>query len=453
RLDTERRLTCKGSALVRFEYLNWNVYIRRNKSKKRPDPERIERVKRIFRREGCLPQHVEHHIPAVIDQCRLDAALEDARRKGRWKGIVLPSNYATINSQDGYPELEFPGGIECLRGRHRIEAGKVWLPPTEKWWIVDLYLSGISFELETLLVEEYANEEEPCDSEIYRKIREYYLTYYLCKPRNALVARFNPNREKRLRGLFRNRMLTAGFDALSKIPGLFDASMMVTTLHTVLATRCYEEIQCYLVYTGTAWDGFLKGVERGLPRVDTVTVKDVELRAPAASTLDAEYLRGKILGGAIFSGFSAQERAVIYENVLAFKGVIPSLFTFFQDIHLLQAYVDSFKLLVTVDSDQTLYTALGRGYTNRRQTERAQTSETTFRSQTASLRDYLRLGCLQLFAFALRNYKHLSKPPAKGNVKEMPRARADPEVIQQFTVLSAQLGFNSPEIDALTRAS
>ncbi len=206
-------------------------------------------------------------------------------------------------------------------------------------------------------------------------------------------------------------------------------------------------------YTGTAWEGFLKGVERGLQRVDTVTVKDVELRAPAASTLDAEYLRGKILGGAIFSGFSAQERAVICENVLAFKGVIPSLFTFFQDIHLLQACVDSFKLLVTVDSDQTLYTALGRGYTNRRQTERAQTSETTFRSQTASPRDCLRLGYLQLFAFALRNYKHLSKSPAKGNVKEMPRARADPEVIQQFAALSAQLGFNSPEIDALTRAS
>lgn len=189
-----------------------------------------------------------------------------------------------------------------------------------------------------------------------------------------------------------------------------------------------------------------------MQRIDTVTVKDVELRAPAASTLDAEYLRGKILGGAIFSGFSAQERAVICENVLAFKGVIPSLFTFFQDIHLLQACADSFKLLVTVESDQTLYTALGRGYTNRRRVERAQTSETTSRSQTASPRDCLRLGYLQLFAFALRNYKHLSQPPAKGNVKEMPRARADPEVIQQFAILSAQLGFHSPEIDALTRA-
>ncbi|KAG9228827.1 hypothetical protein BJ875DRAFT_525382 [Amylocarpus encephaloides] len=58
-----------------------------------------------------------------------------------------------------------------------------------------------------------------------------------------------------------------------------------------------------------------------------------------------------------------------------------------------------------------------------------------------------------IVAFALRNHKHLSKPPTKENVKEMLRARADPEVIQQSAVLSAQLGFSSPEIDALTRAS
>lgn len=61
-----------------------------------------------------------------------DAALEDARRRGRLKTNTLPSNYATIDTQDGYPELDFPGGIECLRRRHRIQAGKEWLPPTEK---------------------------------------------------------------------------------------------------------------------------------------------------------------------------------------------------------------------------------------------------------------------------------------------------------------------------------
>jgi hypothetical protein len=249
RLDTESRLICKGSALVRFEYLNWNEYLKLNRVEG-PDPEHVEHVKRIFRKEGCRPIQVTHHIPAIVDQHRLDVALEDAQRKGRWKTSTLPSHVATIDTQEGYPELEFPGGIECLHGRHRIQAGREWLPPTEKWWIVDLYLPDISYELKTLLVEEYANEEKPCDGEIYRKIWEYKFlpseVHSEVSPTTCLSlemrwwARFNKSREKKLRSFFQNPTLPTGFTALVKIPGLFDAGMMVTTLHTIMATRCYE---------------------------------------------------------------------------------------------------------------------------------------------------------------------------------------------------------------------
>jgi hypothetical protein len=196
----------------------------------------------------------------------------------------------------------------------------------------------------------------------------------------------------------------------------------------------------------------MKGIERGLQRVGMVAVKALELWAPGSSTLDAQSLRGKILGGVAFSNFSAQERAIICENVLAFKGVIPSLSTFFQDIHLLEDCVAGIKLLVTVDPDQTLYTALGQSYTSRRQSQLIQMSETTFQSKTASSRDCKRLGYLQLFAFAMRNYARLSRAPAKKDVKEMPRAWADPEVIQRLAALAAQLGFNSSKIDALATA-
>jgi hypothetical protein len=254
RLDTERRLYCKGSALIRFEYLKWNEYTKRNNAKRRPDQEHVERVKQIFQKAGGRQLEVRRHITVLVSQQRLDVALEDARRKGRWKTDTLPSNYATINTQNGYPELDFPDGVECLDGLHRIEAGKEWLSPTEKWWIVDLYLSGISYELKTILNVEYPNKENPCDGEIYRKIREYQflpgkidsqISPATCVSFGMLWwARFNKSREKKLRALFRNctrnRMLAASFDALSQIPGLFDAGMMVTTLNKVMATRCYE---------------------------------------------------------------------------------------------------------------------------------------------------------------------------------------------------------------------
>jgi len=258
RLSNESRLISKGSALVRFEYLNWNDYLKLN-DLEQPDRERVEHVKRIFQKEGCSQLEVDHHIPAVVDQHRIDVALEDARRKDRWNASTLPSESATINKKDGYPELEFPGGIECLHGLHRIEAAKECLLPNEKWWIVDLYLPGISYELKTLLAEAYSNEKKPCDGKIYRKIREYQK---LPGKDNSKVspstcvslemrwwARFNKSREKKVRSLFNNPDLSAGFDALAKIPELFDAGMMVTTLHTILALKCYEVIMSPKVAT------------------------------------------------------------------------------------------------------------------------------------------------------------------------------------------------------------
>jgi uncharacterized membrane protein YjjB (DUF3815 family) len=35
-------------------------------------------------------------------------------------------------------------------------------------------------------------------------------------------------------------MLVARFDALAKILGLFNASIIVTTLHKIIATKCYK---------------------------------------------------------------------------------------------------------------------------------------------------------------------------------------------------------------------
>ena len=64
-------------------------------------------------------------------------------------------------------------------------------------------------------------------------------------------------------------------------------------------------------------------------------MKVVELMALGVSTSDAKLLHGQVLGGTIFSDFSRQEREVIWNNILAFKGIIPSLFTFFEDIKFL----------------------------------------------------------------------------------------------------------------------
>lgn len=242
--DTERRLRCQGSALVRFEYLKWA------KQTERPDLKHVDRVKWIFRNEGCRPLEVGHHIPAVIDQHQLSAALDDARRKGRWTADSLPTSYAAVITKKGYPELDFPGGIECLRGRHRIQAAKECREVTEEWWIVDLYPPSISDGLRTLLIDGYTKEEKPSDGKIYRKIREYQ--YLPSSAENSMSpalctsfehrwwACLHPSAAQKLRRLFRRPALAAAFDALQRSPGIFDAGMMIGTLHKVLSTNCYE---------------------------------------------------------------------------------------------------------------------------------------------------------------------------------------------------------------------
>jgi hypothetical protein len=246
--DTERRLRCQGSALVRFEYLKWA------KQTEWPDPKHVDRVIWIFRKEGCRPLEVGHHIPAVVDQHQLNAALDDARRKGRWTADSLPTSYAAVITKKGYPELDFPGGIECLRGRHRIQAAKECREVTEEWWIVDLYPPDISDGLRTLLVDGYTREEKPSDGKIYRKIREYQylpgstdnsMSPALCTSfEHRWWACLHPSAAQKLRRLFRRPALAAAFDALQRSPGIFDAGMMIGTLHKVLATNCYEVSTC-----------------------------------------------------------------------------------------------------------------------------------------------------------------------------------------------------------------
>jgi hypothetical protein len=49
-----------------------------------------------------------------------------------------------LKAASAYPRLTFPKGfqLEYIHGRHRIEAGREILSGNDRWWTVDLYLSG-----------------------------------------------------------------------------------------------------------------------------------------------------------------------------------------------------------------------------------------------------------------------------------------------------------------------
>ena len=98
----------------------------------------MDRLKAIFQQHDCRRLEVQHHVPAMIDEGRLDVAIAAAG--------ISPRTLTSPPTAVEYPELVFPNGyqLEGLHGQHRIQAGQELLPARDKWWTVDLYLTGIT---------------------------------------------------------------------------------------------------------------------------------------------------------------------------------------------------------------------------------------------------------------------------------------------------------------------
>ena len=72
-----------------------------------------------------------------------------------------------------------------------------------------------------------------------------------------------------------------------------------------------QEILRYLRSIKEFWSCLLQHNKTAMERVDGTTVKALELTAPWASTVDAQILRGKVLGGEVFRAFNQRDREEI----------------------------------------------------------------------------------------------------------------------------------------------
>jgi Protein of unknown function (DUF3723) len=126
KFEAERRLKYRGTARIALEAIHLP---------EDPDSRHVERLKGIFRKEGCRPEHIGNHVLLLIDQPCLDTALSISG---------LSPTALLQNTHNEYPELRLSSGgqIPCLHGKHRIQAGRECLSAREKWWVADLYLAG-----------------------------------------------------------------------------------------------------------------------------------------------------------------------------------------------------------------------------------------------------------------------------------------------------------------------
>ncbi len=189
-----------------------------------------------------------------------------------------------------------------------------------------------------------------------------------------------------------------------------------------------------------------------MARIDQITVEELQLKAPWASTTDAKILRGKVLAGEIFGLFSQQEREQIWIRLQNFKGVVPSLFEFFENLKCLETWTDCIKWLFTLDPRETVSMAMNRIFTDKNQSidsALVQESETFFQPVPATSQHRRDLGYRQLYFFAMRNHRDIPKKPTGKDLLARPTPKVNTTRLGQMADLASRLGFGSSEINAL----
>lgn len=74
-----------------------------------------------------------------------------------------------------------------------------------------------------------------------------------------------------------------------------------------------------------------------MKKIDLDTVDALQLLAPGKSRTDAKTACGLILSGQAFAEFRDEERRIIWNRMKDFDGLIPSLYTFFEDFKYLES--------------------------------------------------------------------------------------------------------------------
>ncbi|GAA87890.1 hypothetical protein AKAW_06004 [Aspergillus luchuensis IFO 4308] len=446
RLATERRLKYLGTAKVNIYQIQFDPPLPRDL-----DPKNLDRLCEIFRKNHCRRLDIDNHVPAIVSQ----QDLADALRKAN-----VPQQSLLTNDAHQCPQLGFAAGqLRALHGRHRVQAGARVLPPADRWWTVDLYVDDIGEELRTSLIEEYANQKKPTDGQIYRKIRQYEgednETF-----RQRWFVRLSPSNQDRLDQLDnkRNRRLRRAFDRLLPIPGLWPHGMRISMLHRLIATGCVEEILAYLDHIGHFWSSIVDSDPGSMKKIDLDTVDALQLLAPGKSRTDAKSACGLILSGQAFAQFSEEERGIIWSRMKNFDGLVPSLYTFFEDFKYLESCAHCVKRLFGPSAESVWETmrSMFIPSSNLEGEECViQTSESTFRRQRATDVERLNMGYLQVWLYAMRHYPLMPSDPKKVDdlLAKPIRAKADERAIYEMAELARRLGFKSPEIDALINGS
>ncbi|KAI3573907.1 hypothetical protein IWW34DRAFT_854835 [Fusarium oxysporum f. sp. albedinis] len=440
----DRGIYFRGTARIRFANLRFG-----NLCPREPNKKITTQLKERFSGEGCLRLEPKNHIPAVISQDTLEACIRASPNVSQ--DVLLENNGKHP------PELRLPEDcmVECLQGLHRVAAGKEFLPRRDWWWTIDLYLEDASEDLKTSLSEEYSNSINFSDGEIFLKLRHYHDnankktgTVFAEK---RMWGRLSRDKQKDLKQLLNNELILARLDALRIIPGLFIGFRIE---HRFMAMKCHEEASNYLLHILQVWKSILGDQKLLMGCVDRQTVELLQLRAPGYSSHDALVVSKGIREGTIFPAIGHQStRKRIWMNLKSLPCLIPSLYSFFEDLKYLQPPAKVVRQLVA-PSKKSTREAMWRAFTAHGMPENQwllQTGdgESDYKWLDGSYSDQFEFSYQQIWLYAWRYWVELiPECPRKeeGEATPIP-GRPDPRRWRDLARLAARLGFESDEID------
>lgn len=194
-----------------------------------------------------------------------------------------------------------------------------------------------------------------------------------------------------------------------------------------------------------------------MKKIDRDTIDALQLLAPGKSRTDGKTACGLVLSGQAFAEFSDEERRIIWDRMKDFDGLVPSLYTFFEDFKYLESCAHCVKRLfgpLTESVWETMKSIFIPSSDSEAESV-IQTSESTFRRQRATDLERLERGYLQVWLYTMRHYPLMPPDPKKDDdlLAKPARAKADERAIYEMAELARRLGFKSPEIDALIDGS
>lgn len=215
-----------------------------------------------------------------------------------------------------------------------------------------------------------------------------------------------------------------------------------------------EELLHYLRHIHSMWLEIFTGHLELMGTVDYRSVQVLQLRAPT-SVRDLAEINDNMRNGTLFPSVrGAQARAEILHNIHAIKRIIPSIFTFFEDLKYLEPLANAMKKLV--GRSQKTKTSVYREFQHAFAATdsgsfKIEIGEGIFRTANGSLPVQMEMGYRQLWMYAMRHFPELvSVSPRKENGRSKPPLReVDHNIWLGFADLACKLGFNSADIQTI----